>query len=249
MRRPSVGALKPATDDLRVLSNDRERAQLWGPPQVASGVVLAAAAFFIFWWMIVSPEGTWTGKQAVKGSGVTVWLYLSNGTLLFLAGMLGPGRLERPASVLGFRSIRWVALGIALAAFAAIGLLWIGYDYIASALSVLPAPREDLPIAWAADRHHITFIAGVVALRPIAEEVFFRGFALQGLQHRLRFGAGAAITSALYALVYIGGGPGLVLFGFGAGLILATAYRYGGLWPSIAANAAFNIALISSRVG
>ncbi len=249
MRHPSAKALKPADDDLRMLSNDRVRAQLWGPPQVALGVCLAAAAFFIFWCMIVSPEGTWTGKQSVKGSGVTVWLYLSNGALLFLAAVLGPGRLERPASALGFRAIRWDVLGIALAAFAAVGLLWIGYDYIASALSVLPAPREDLPIVWAADRHHITFIAGVVALRPIAEEVFFRGFALQGLRRRLGFGAGAAITSALYALVYIGGGPGLVLFGFGAGLILAAAYRFGGLWSTIAANAAFNIALISSRVG
>lgn len=88
-------------------------------------------------------------------------------------------------------------------------------------------------------------IIGIVG--PIAEEVFFRGFAYQAL--RRRFGATAGIfTSALLFAVVHGNPVGLVPI-FGIGIVLAFLYeRTGSLAAPIGLHCANNLLVVAMFV-
>lgn len=85
----------------------------------------------------------------------------------------------------------------------------------------------------------------IVAVAPITEELFFRGFMFAGMRRRLPFAAAAAISAALWGLFhYTGAGTwGVVLQLAVFGIALSWLYeRTGSIWPPIAIHA-FNNAL------
>ena len=236
--------------DLRLLPVEEPRG-LWGIKETGVGTALAALALFCPWWLVVSTDGTWTNKQALAGAGLVVWLALYHGGTLIIAALLGPDRRRLPLASLGFREVSWGALaGYAGAALGAMAVLYWGYSFVAEQVGALPAPREDIPVVYAYERHRYAFILIAAALRPFAEETFFRGFLMQGLTARLGvIGAGVA-ASVFFALTHLGGGVGLAIAAFGMGLALAWAFhRSGSLWPGILANLVFNSLTLSSRVG
>jgi len=102
----------------------------------------------------------------------------------------------------------------------------------------LPEPRD--LFVFGREPAHIAIMALLVLLAaPLAEEIFFRGFLLQGLARRLTFWPAAIISSALFALAHVWWQFYLPVFVLG----LAFAWlfwRTGSLWAAIAAHATIN---------
>jgi membrane protease YdiL (CAAX protease family) len=91
-----------------------------------------------------------------------------------------------------------------------------------------------------------TLAAGVliVAVAPVSEEIFFRGFIFGGLRSRLSFPAAALIAAAIFGVFhYTGAGsaavvPQLAFLGFA----LAWVYeKTGSIYPAIGIHAANNL--------
>lgn len=79
----------------------------------------------------------------------------------------------------------------------------------------------------------------VVALAPLAEEMFFRGFLLTGLSHRFTRPGALVVSSALFAVLH--GAVGLMVPVFFAGLVLGLLYlRSGSLLAPWTAHALQN---------
>ncbi len=101
-----------------------------------------------------------------------------------------------------------------------------------------------LPAGW------VVFSALALAVwTPIAEEVFFRGFVLQGLANRWGSAPALILSSAVFAALHLA--PALLLPVFVTGLLLGFLYlRTGSLWPCIAVHAAQNlVAVLSAWLG
>jgi hypothetical protein len=75
---------------------------------------------------------------------------------------------------------------------------------------------------------------------PVAEEVFFRGFAYRLLRAKLGVGAAVVVSSLGFALVH-GVEPSTWVPVLPVGLVLAVlAERSGSLWPAVVAHAVVN---------
>jgi membrane protease YdiL (CAAX protease family) len=100
----------------------------------------------------------------------------------------------------------------------------------------------------------VAFAVSVTLGAPFAEEVFFRGLLLRGLQHRLGATRGIVVCGLVFGLAHLLGGtewaaaPALVVFGV---VLSVLADRTGRLGPGIVAHMAFNgitvAALAASR--
>ncbi len=252
--RPEASTSRQASSagaDLRLIPHIADRPRMWSAGQTALGIGIATLLFVGGSGLIVSPEGTWSNKSTVTGAGVLASMLLFSVGSLLTASLRGPERLEIGINTLGFNSLSWanfVAFG--LIAAVGMGVIFGAYAAVAEQVGSIPSARDELPIIWTAERHRVLFFASVTVLRPFAEEVLFRGFVMQGLTERLQVPAAAAVASALYALTHVGGGPGLVIPAFGAGLLLAWVFwRSGSLWPAILGNVVFTAVTLDSRIG
>ena len=180
-----------------------------------------------------------------------LWLVVSQLGILAVALLLGPERLELPFDTLGFRGLSWPNFfGYGALGAGAMAAIAFGYAFIAEQVGPIPEVRADLPIVWAAERRHLGTLAAIAVLRPFAEEVFFRGFLLQGYAARIGTPLAVVGTSALFGLAHIGGGPGLIITAFGMGLALSwVLLRSNSLWPAILANIIFSTIVLDTRIG
>lgn len=89
----------------------------------------------------------------------------------------------------------------------------------------------------------VPFIITTVFTAPLAEEAFFRGYALRALTIRYGLPSGLLVSSALFALLHLGGDVGWVVVPlFVVGIILGWAYaRTGTLLTSITAHTVNNL--------
>lgn len=89
----------------------------------------------------------------------------------------------------------------------------------------------------------IPFALTTALTAPLAEETFFRGYALRALSVRYGFPAGLAVSSALFALLHLVGGVGWVVVPlFAVGAILGWGYaRTGNLLTDITAHSVNNL--------
>ena len=79
----------------------------------------------------------------------------------------------------------------------------------------------------------------IVAVAPVAEELFFRGFVLGGLAAAVGDLRAMVVSSALFAAMHVSVGTFIPLFA--AGMLLAWLYlRTRSIWPPIAAHSAQN---------
>ncbi|HEX9709020.1 MAG TPA: CPBP family intramembrane glutamic endopeptidase [Candidatus Thermoplasmatota archaeon] len=86
---------------------------------------------------------------------------------------------------------------------------------------------------------YLTLLPAVAVLAPVAEELFFRGYALGGLAQRGYVGPGVIITSALFAAIHLN--PFTFIPLMAAGTVLAGVYlRTGSLVAPIVGHAANN---------
>jgi membrane protease YdiL (CAAX protease family)/uncharacterized RDD family membrane protein YckC len=83
----------------------------------------------------------------------------------------------------------------------------------------------------------IAAVLSVVALAPVAEELFFRGFFFAGLRGRWSLWPSALLSGAIFGLVHAPTGPTAAIPLAGLGVGLAWLYnKTGSLWPCILAH-------------
>lgn len=97
----------------------------------------------------------------------------------------------------------------------------------------------------------VWFVLGVsvMALAPLSEEVFFRGFLFRAVQGRAGMTVGLLVSALAFSAFHLN--LGVVLPFFVIGLIFAWAYHASGsLWTPIAAHAIFNsVSFIATLAG
>ncbi len=97
----------------------------------------------------------------------------------------------------------------------------------------------------------VWFILGVsvMALAPLSEELFFRGFLFRALQGRAGLVPGMGLSALAFSVFHLN--VGVVVPFFAIGLIFAWAYyASGSLWTTIAAHTIFNaISFVATLAG
>jgi uncharacterized protein len=162
------------------------------------------------------------------------------------------GSLAAPVATLrrlGLR--RFVASALGLAA-----LTYFAYLIFAAIYGALVQPeQDDLTRELGLDEGGFgVVVAGVliIAVAPVSEEVFFRGFMYGGLRSRLPVWAAAAISGAIFGLLHYTDPDSLTVVPQLAllGVVLAWLYeRTGSLWPAIilhVINNAIAFAIVTS---
>lgn len=157
-------------------------------------------------------------------------------------------RVDRgPFSVLGWPGFAWNDLFLGIAFGVGI-LLASGATNLATRYVVRlilghmpesPAVTDELR-GWAT----IPLTILVVAVAPICEEIFFRGFLYQGLKQRFRVGVAMIFSGAIFASIHFApiNFPGLVV----GGILLAVAFdQRRSLVTSMAAHATLNAAVVA----
>jgi uncharacterized protein len=151
-----------------------------------------------------------------------------------------------------------VPVGLAVGVFAQTVLLWLLYWPIFRFTSL---SRDDVghsacSLTQQAQRSQtagvVLFVAVVVVMAPLVEELYFRGMLLGALERTMGPAAAVAVTAFVFALAHFQGPqfPALFLFGAIAGALRVRSDR---LAPSVAAHMGFNawtaIVLLTSLHG
>jgi membrane protease YdiL (CAAX protease family) len=160
---------------------------------------------------------------------------VSRGLLSWAEIGFGPALRRNPGQAvllgvgLGFAAL--VVSGLILAAMRAIGLDVSGQE------ESLKSVKNASLAAF------IPFAITAAITAPLAEEAFFRGYALRGLSVRYGLPAGIVISSAVFGLLHLTGGVGWgVVALFAVGAILAWGYaRTGNLLTNVTAHVLNNI--------
>jgi uncharacterized protein len=93
---------------------------------------------------------------------------------------------------------------------------------------------HDLPLTLRAT------LAGSVIIAPVCEELFFRGFLLQGLRAHMSNNWSAVVSSAIFALIHFDGGSFTPLFILGLALAVLRIVT-GSIWPCVALHTLNNL--------
>lgn len=166
--------------------------------------------------------------------------FVLEGLMLVLAFLFTIGRYHCSWKLLGFRnfaarsSLRFI-VGALLLIFGT-SYAWSAFIRAIGRESILPQTPTFLQNGGPA---LVLGILLAVAIAPVIEETFFRGFILQGLMRR--FGVfGAAATSAfLFSMAHLE--PGALLPIFVIGLLLAWVHiRTKSIWNCILLHMAYN---------
>ena len=140
---------------------------------------------------------------------------------------------------LGFRSFN-VRNGLILAAVIVLVSLLIGFlwDMLLTSLGI--APLSAVPPELTQTGLGLAIIAVLaVAVAPIAEEVFFRGFIFAGISKRFGYAWGIVLSALLFSIAHMQLGAFLPIFILG--LLLTWLYvKTGSIWPCIFTHFAYN---------
>jgi uncharacterized protein len=207
----------------------------WGPARVLVGLAVLLGALLAE----VSIIGAFDPDIESLGArlGLQAMLALTLLGVAFFAA--APGRLTPPGE-LGLRRSLIPPLKPAV-------LTYLAYVGCAIVIAFLIQPeQDDVTKELGYGESDLADVATgflIVALAPLTEEIFFRGFMFTGLRRRMPFAAAAAISAGLWGLFHYTG-PGtwgvvvqLVVFG----IALSWLYeRTGSIWPPIAVHAVNN---------
>ena len=204
----------------------------WGVGDMAAGTLVAVVIN-----VLLAPIGL-VGMAGMGGSGIGgffVQVVVSYGLLVGTVWLVGVWRHHATWEDLGFRPLDLRSLAGLLGLLAAIIL---AADTVVSRFSDLPRPRDIF--AFGRGTHEVVVMGFLVLIAaPFAEEVFFRGFLLQGLARRWRFWPAAVATSALFAFAHVWWQFYLPVFVLGLAFSWLF-WRTGSIWASIAAHATIN---------
>jgi hypothetical protein len=156
---------------------------------------------------------------------------------LVLAAVFLAADLGRPdRTTFGFRRFRPSAIGWVVVAF-------IGYLVLAAIYTQLVnPPQEDLPEQLGADESTLlAVITGVfvIAIAPLVEEFFFRGFLYQGLRNSWGVPLGVLGSAVIFGVIHLTPDKWIPLIFLGIALALLRE-KTGSLWPCIMLHALNN---------
>jgi uncharacterized protein len=207
----------------------------WGPGQTLVGLAVLLAVTLVEVSVIAAFDPdleTLAGRLVLQAL-----LAISLAGVAFL--LATPGQLT-PPSALGLREALTPPWKPAVLAY----LVYVGCAIVIAA--IIQPEQEDVTEELgygesALGDVGIGFL--IVAVAPVTEELFFRGFMFSGMRRRLPFAAAAAISAGVWGLFHYTG-PGtwgvvaqLAVFG----IVLAWLYeRTGSIWPTIAVHALNN---------
>jgi len=218
--------------------DDRGPAAGWGPGRTLAALAVMLVALFVEVGLIAAifdPDLETLASRLVLQASLAATLV----GVAFIAASPGGARLAAPAA-LGLRRpsgrfVRWSVLA------------YLGYLACALVIGVVVQPeQEDVTRELGVDEGVLgAIVAGVliVAVAPLTEEVFFRGFMFAGMRRALPFVLAALIPSLIWGLFHYTGPEswGVVLQLTVFGLWLCWLYeRTDSLWPPIALHAANN---------
>ena len=223
----------------------RERTP-WGVGDILMGIGLAAlSAVFLAIPLGIAAAVASEGRDLTDDPLATgLLLGASMGVevaLLAVALALTVGKHRAHPAQLGWR-LRWRGgLWVPLAALVGAYLLLGVYAAVVEALGVRDAlPQEQLPDVAFRERS-LAVLTGitVMAMAPVAEETFFRGFVFGGLRGRWGLPLAAPASGLLFAVVHFQ--PQVIVPFAGIGIVFALAYAYSGsIVPTVLAHLAFN---------
>ena len=223
---------------------------------------------------VAGSPAPWSGRDTLFGVGLALagaLVVLGAGVLASRAGVLsgvartlvGAALLETLllAVVWSFtvrkRQLSWRALGfrtagagvhlglpllVLLASISLTGLVVLLTR--ALGLEVLMPPETPALLQGAMPVQYAAVIGVVVFLAPLAEEVFFRGFVLQGLLPSLGPWGAVAASAALFSVSH--GAAGMLIPTLILGLLLGWLFlRAGSIWPCVTAHAFQNALALS----
>jgi uncharacterized protein len=191
----------------------------------AGGAVRESPAFFTLASFI---------QEAALGGAVALWiLFVNHGRLASLG--LPPRRAWTDVLV-------GVVAGVAMVFMAGI-VLEVVHSIARALLGHNVSNPEQVPSDVKGAYLAVSGVV-VVALAPLAEEAFFRGFLYKGLRRRFSVWPAALISASFFGLVHFAGLdflliiPSLIV----VGVVLALVYeRQQSLMASVAAHATFNL--------
>jgi len=132
----------------------------------------------------------------------------------------------------------WVATLFAIVFWQAI-IGWIGID------ALTPEGNVDEILDFGGNMFTTLLVVGLWG--PVAEEIFFRGFALAGLRRRFGDRASLVLTAGLFALFHIE--PTIYVPIFFFGIVLGWLYlKTNSLWPSIFIHVIHNTIILLTTI-
>lgn len=208
---------------------------VWSPTDAIAGIFLAALLTILLATIVVGLAGD-DGLDFTLGSQAALEISL----LTVAIGYAVSRGAARPLEALGLRPppSGWIGK---------VALAFVAYLAFTIAIGQLLGNPEQTDIADRLGFDEGTFGAIatgalIVAIVPVCEEIFFRGFFFGGLRQRLPFAAAALISALLFGAVHLGDVnlvAALQLTAFGA--VLAWLYEEtGSLWASISLHALNN---------
>ena len=156
---------------------------------------------------------------------------------LVLAAVFLAADLGRPTwATFGFRRFRPSAIGWVVVAFAAYLVLAAIYTQLVN------PPQEDLPEQLGADESALLAVLTgvfVIAIAPVVEELFFRGFLHRGLRNSWGVPLGVLGSAVIFSGIHFAPDKFVPLFFLSVALALLYE-KTGSLWPCIMLHALNN---------
>ena len=227
----------------------------WNPRDVVFASLLAAGAILIAILALAAVSGS-AGEESdplpleggeLFGVPATIVLFaLLEGAFVIAAFSFSVVKYGAGLSALGFTrpqgSVPYLfAAGAWMVGIAGVLLWTLTVDLLNAEFLVPPESARDL-LAQAGGSFVIAFLlVGVWA--PIAEEIFFRGFALSGLNSRYGVTLAVVLSSAVFALAHLD--IASLVPTFILGLALGWVYlRTRSIWPCIFVHGLHNTAAL-----
>lgn len=195
--------------DRNVISADHHDSPVWGfwgtllwGLGIGGAFVLVQVAVVSFYMGVVDSRPEASFEQAATDGDMLAWATIGSAFictfLTFIAVAFKKG--SNPRDYLGLYAvdtgqvIRWTLLFIALL---------IGFELVTSLLDLPATPEVMREIYLSADSKLLLFVATVVAA-AFFEELFFRGFLMEGFSRTALGPAGAVVLSAAFwSLVHV----------------------------------------------
>lgn len=207
----------------------------WGPTRVLVGL----AALLVALVVEVGVISAFDPKLDSLAGRLTLQVLLALTLLGVAFGVTSPGGVTAPGELGLRRSL--------IPPFKPAALTYLAYVGCAIVIALLIQPeQEDVTEELGYGDSGLADVATgflIVAVAPLSEEIFFRGFMFAGLRRRLPFAAAAAVSAGLWGLFhYTGPGTwGVVIQLAVFGIALAWLYeRTGSIWPPIAVHSLNN---------
>ena len=218
----------------------------WTVRHIAISIGLLAATIALVFLSIAAIGAVWNPGDTLRLVLVLLASVTLQGAMLFCVWYFAIHRSGGGWRQLGFRRIRPFQALLAGILGVVAAILTVGfYAVIVTSLEIDILLPNEFPAELANDPLALVVLAvSALAIAPVTEELFFRGFAYQALRKRLSPMGAAVLSSGLFGLAHLG--LGLIIPFALVGMILVAAFRRtGNLWSSIIIHAGFNAVSIS----